>query len=380
MNADQYFSKPDHLAFFWKGRVALYALLDAFGVGSGDDVIVPGFTCVVVPNAVIYRGANPVYADIDPATYNVTAESIERVLTPRTRLIIVQSTFGLSPNLDPILDLANERGIPVVEDCAHGLGGYYRGQPNGTVADAAFMSLQWSKPISTGRGGVAYSPRPDVTEQVRSFQSNHTRPPGPLDQAGLLVQLAARPVLEIRKLYYPLVRLYRFLTQRYGVMAGSSSPEELTSTRMPNNFLKQGGWIQRLGFDRGIDRLAERVESRREVADHYDRVLEPHGLRPPARPNYATHGMLRYPIRVADKTGVLKRAKRTNIPVGDWFNSPIHPVTSDLGRWGYQEGGCPAAEKACQEVINLFTDRPLSAADLDRLLEGSADGRARRIS
>ena len=141
--------------YFWKARVGLYALLKAIGIDATAEVVVPGFTCVVVPNAVLYTGAIPVYADIDASTYNVTLESVRAVVTKKTKAIIVQSTFGLSPDLDGILQFASNLGIPVIDDCTHGLGGSYKGKPNGFVTDAAFFSTQWSKPLSTGLGGFA---------------------------------------------------------------------------------------------------------------------------------------------------------------------------------------------------------------------------------
>src|SRR3972149_1771131 len=85
--------------FFFKGRVALYALLKAIGIHPGDEVILPGFTCVVVPNAIIYLGGKPVYADIDPKTFNIDTAKIEGKITDNTTAIIAQNTFGLSPDV-----------------------------------------------------------------------------------------------------------------------------------------------------------------------------------------------------------------------------------------------------------------------------------------
>lgn len=79
--------------------------------------------------------------------------------------------------------------------------------------------------------------------------------------------------------------------------------------------------------------------------------------------------MLRYPIRVPNKPGLLENAHRLRIPLGDWFVSPLHPVEGDLSLWGYQAGQCPQAEKACAEVVNLFTDKPLSKTQLDVLFD-----------
>ena len=125
---------------FWKGRVGLYAILKALDIGPGDEVILPAFTCVVVANAVIYRGATPVYAEIDPKTYNIDPARIEERITEKTKVILAQNTFGLSADLDAIFDVAQAHDLFVIEDCAHGFGGTYKGRLNGTVADAAFFS------------------------------------------------------------------------------------------------------------------------------------------------------------------------------------------------------------------------------------------------
>jgi len=134
---------------FWKGRVALYAILGATGIKGGDEIILPAFTCVVAVNPIIYLSAKPVYVDIDPVTYNMDVSMIEGKITERTRAILAQNTFGLAPDLDRIFELADRYRLMVIEDCAHGFGGSYRGKPNGTMADASFFSSQWNKPFST---------------------------------------------------------------------------------------------------------------------------------------------------------------------------------------------------------------------------------------
>ena len=109
------------------------------------------FTCVAVANAVMYVGATPRYVDIDAATLTVDVPAIEAVLASNTKVILAQNTFGLSPDIDAILALAKKRGgIRVIDDCAHGFGGRYKGMPNGAIADASFFSTQWNKPYSTG--------------------------------------------------------------------------------------------------------------------------------------------------------------------------------------------------------------------------------------
>lgn len=367
---NNYFPTEGRLFYFWKGRVALYTLLRALGLGPGDEVIIPGFTCVVVPNAILYLGARPVYADIEPDSYNLSAATVAPLLTARTRAIIAQNTFGLSADLEPLLALAKSHHLPLVEDCAHGLGGSYRGRPNGTVADAAFFSTQWSKPISTGLGGVAYTADPALARGIERVMADmRMQRPSLSRQAILGAQLLLRPLADHPLLHYPLVGLYRWLTQKLGLAVGSSSGHELESLAMPPGYAQQMGSLQRRGWQQGLSALAPKTRQRQQAAARYDEFFAGGPISLPYRPAYADHAMLRYAVRVPDKAAFLARAKRLHLPVGDWFVSPLHPVTGNLGQWGYQAGQCPVAEQACREVVNLPTDRMLSQRQLTALFE-----------
>ena len=364
-----YFPAGGHLFYFWKGRVALYALLESLGVGPGDEVVVPGFTCVVIANAVLYLGAEPVYADIEPATYNASAETIEPLIGPRTRAILVQNSFGLSPDLDPIMRLAADRNLVVIEDCAHGLGGSYRGKANGTVAHASFFSLQWSKPITTGLGGIAYTADPELAQRMADWVARAGRP-SVAEEAMLLAQRAAWPLTKQRWLFYPAVETYRWLTQRLGLSVGSATGGEIRSTAIPPNYAKKMGRLQRRSWERQLPGLPELVKRRRARAAELDAFFADRpdlDIRPPFRPDYAEHAMLRYAIRVADNPTILARARALRVPLGDWFQSPLHPVEGDLSPWKYRRGQCPVAEAACEDVVNVLPDRLSSSGRLERL-------------
>ena len=141
--------------YFFKGRVALYAILKSMGITTGDEIILPGFTCVVVANAILYLGARPVYVDIDPSTYNIDAEKIGEKITDKTKAIIAQHTFGIPADMNKITAIAKENSLYVIEDSCHAVGSRYMGREVGTFGDAAFFSSQWSKPLTTGLGGWA---------------------------------------------------------------------------------------------------------------------------------------------------------------------------------------------------------------------------------
>lgn len=362
----EYFPDQNKVFYFWKGRVALYVILKALNLGPGDEVILPGFTCVVVPNAIMYTGATPVYADIDAATYNLSATTVEPLITKHTRVILAQNTFGLSADLEPIMALADKRGLTVVEDCAHGLGGFYRGRRNGAVAHAAFFSAQWSKPISTGLGGIAYTQDDNIAKNIRTILARMPQP-RIKEQVILRMQMLMRPLADFPLFHYPLVQFYRFLTQKSGLSVGSSTHHELETNTMPPGYLKQMSAWQLRKWQRGLALLDRTVKQRQTTAAYYDSFFTALKIQPPHQPDYAEHSMLRYAVRVPEKDKLLARAQQFRIPIGDWFVSPLHPVVGDLRPWKYEQGQCPIAEQACREVVNLFTDNPLSYQQLQQL-------------
>jgi perosamine synthetase len=139
---------------FWKGRVGLYGVLKTMGIGPGDEVILPGYTCVMDVNPIIYLGAKAIYVDIEPFTYNMDAALLESKITSRTKLIIVQHTYGYVADLDTILGIAGRHKIPVIEDCCLSIGSRYKGVLTGNFTPVAYFSSQWNKTYTTGLGGM----------------------------------------------------------------------------------------------------------------------------------------------------------------------------------------------------------------------------------
>jgi len=135
------------------GTVALEAALLALGIGAGDDVVVPARTFVATGTVVVLSGARPIFADVDRDSGNVTEATIEAALTPRTRAVIVVHLGGRPCDMDPILDLARERGLFVIEDCAQCHGARYRGRVVGSLGDIAAFSFCQDKIMTTGGEG-----------------------------------------------------------------------------------------------------------------------------------------------------------------------------------------------------------------------------------
>lgn len=137
------------------GTAALHAAVAAVDPEPGDEIVTSPITDMGALTPILYQGAIPVFADVDPATCNVTAATIERALSERTRAVVVTHLFGNPCDMGPILELANRRGIPVIEDCAQAFLARDRGRTVGTIGALGVFSLQQGKHITCGEGGIA---------------------------------------------------------------------------------------------------------------------------------------------------------------------------------------------------------------------------------
>ncbi|MFY9636641.1 MAG: DegT/DnrJ/EryC1/StrS aminotransferase family protein [Cellulosimicrobium cellulans] len=159
---------------------ALHLALVAAGIGPGDDVVVPSLSFIATANAVTYVGARPVFCDVDPATGNVTAETIHAALTLDTRAVLVVDQCGVPVDLDPIRELCDRHEITVIEDAAAAVGSLYKGRPVGSGADLTVWSFHSNNVITTGEGGMLTTHRADWAARARMLRE-HSKGPTPTD-------------------------------------------------------------------------------------------------------------------------------------------------------------------------------------------------------
>lgn len=346
--------------FYWKGRVALYALLKSMGVRKGDEVIVHGYTCVVVANAILYLGATPVYADIDTSTFNMNMDSLKSKITERTKVIICQNTYGLSSNLETISAIAKETsakyGHPVytLEDCTHGFGGSYHGSPNGTSCDASFFSTQWSKPYTTGVGGFCVVHQDMLKDAMKQMEAEKSRP-GLKEVLQLKLMYFTRTYIINDFTYWPMIRLYRWLS-RHNLVVGSSSGEEVTGIEMPEGFFKGQSDTQ---FRKGLSslkKLPDVNKLRRKNAEAYTEFLQSIGKQHVDKSLFDDHIFLRYPLLVNDREHFREEAEASHIILGEWFEAPVYPAYASLDVWKVKSQELPNAMFICEHVVNLPTE------------------------
>ena len=151
---------------------ALQLALYVTGVGPGDEVIVPSLSFIATANAVWQCGATPVFADIDPRTYNLDPAAAERAITPRTRAIMPVHQVGLPAEMDAFLELGERYDVAIVEDAACAIGATYKGRPVGSLSPMACFSLHPRKVITTGEGGMIAVQDPEVAAQLRFLRQH----------------------------------------------------------------------------------------------------------------------------------------------------------------------------------------------------------------
>ncbi len=229
------------------GSSALHLLLLSMGIGAGDEVIVPSYVCAAALNPILYVGATPCVCDVDGQDLNVTLETVRKKVSPKTKALIVVHTFGQSAGIDSLLGL----GIPIVEDCAHCLGGSYpskAGKKLGGLGTAAIFSFYATKMIATGHGGMIATDSYPIMERAKDLREY----------------------------------------------------DEREDYRVRYNY-----WMTDIEAALGLSQLRKLdyfISRRREIAATYDRILRDYGVEIPYRRNGSTHVFYRYILKT-NKTG-----------------------------------------------------------------------------
>ena len=348
----EYLGNGDRPFFFNSGRSALLVILKSFGIGEGDEVIVQAFTCVAVPNGVLWAGATPVYADID-GTYNSAPRSVEKCVSRKTKAIIVQHTFGVPADMDSLLVIAKKHNLLLIEDCAHALGSRCNDTPLGTLGDAAFFSFGRDKSLSSVWGGAAVI-RARHKKAVDALSRYHERVPQP--NAGWIAQQLLHPILFA--LILPMYRLgigklLLFLLQRMRLL---SFPVFATEKTGGKPLLFPAKYPEALAYllIGQLKKLTRYTKMRQSIASYYAESLATlPGITLPKLTNGSAP--LRYTIEVTNPEHMRSNAKKHGVLLGNWYNNIIDPRGVAFISIGYKKGSCPVAESAASRVVNLPT-------------------------
>ncbi len=342
------------LAFFNSGRSALLALLKAFDIGEGDEVLVQAFTCVAVPNSVLWVGAKPVYVDIG-ANYNLDAADAEKKITKRTRAIVVQHTFGIPAQVNTLLALAKRHKLILIEDCAHALGATHKGKKLGTLGDAAFFSFGRDKVVSSVWGGAAYIKYQisniKYQKKLREIEKKLLYPSHFWIFQQLLHPIAFSIILPLYDV--GIGKLLLVILQRLKLLSIPVYAEEKRGMQ-PSDFPAKYPNALAMLLVNQLNKLEQFGKQRQDIAKYYWKALSwCFGIT--VLPLVDGASFLRYPMLVSDPEKMLRRAKEQGILLGNWYHNIVDPTGVDFAAIGYRVGLCPEAEKIAKHIINCPT-------------------------
>lgn len=311
-----------HAITLFNGTVALQAILLAHDIGPGDEVIVPSFTFISTATSVLHVGATPVFADIDPRTYNIDPNDIEHRITKNTQAIMPVHYAGQSADMFPILEIAEKYGLFVFEDAAEAHGAEYHGKKVGSFGNAAMFSFTPTKNITTGEGGMVTTNNDEIAHKIRLLR-NHGQ-----DEK-----------------YHHIVVGYNY---RMTEMQAAMGIEQLKK----------------------LDDIIDRKRANAEYLSAKLTKLE--GIYPPFVADYRTHTYMLYTIRIDEKvTGVtrdscIKALRDSGILSGIYF-PPVHlqPIFTKSEK---TENTLPVTEKIWQQVLSLPFHSKITLEDLDYLV------------
>lgn len=330
---------------FMGGRVALSACIYALGLQPGDEVILPGYTCVVVPNAFHYAGITTVYADIELETYGLDINAVEQKMTARTRAILLHHLYGLvCRDYEAILALAKRKNVHVIEDCAHATGALYRGRAVGNRGDVAFFSSEQSKVFTTIQGGIAITNNDTLAEKMARYAAQ-----APYPDADRIEKL----------LYNVIINYYRFKHPQRWFTADlmtllyhnkrliSTTKEEEQGIQPAHYGQKMPDPVAALGCQQ-LQTIDHYNERRRDTARRWDAWCQEHGYPQPRVIADSVPVYLRYPVLVEKpkKRDLSWAVRELGVSPGVWFVSHVHPAA-----WRVE--GCPNADRAVEQCINF---------------------------
>ena len=355
---------PGYKAFtFNSGRSAQYALLKAAGVGPGDEVLVQAFTCVAVPNSVIWTGAKPVYADIKKNTYNMDPVNLVKKITPKTKAVIVQHTFGQPADLERIKKICQKNNLLLIEDCAHALGAKYKGKLVGSLSDAAFFSFGRDKIISSVFGGVAITKDKSLAKRI-SLVSADT----PQSSAFWVKQQLMHPIITwfILPCYnLGLGKLSLWLAQHLKLVSKAVYKKEHGAKRPKFFPAKLSRELAVLALNQ-LKKLDRFNNHRRQIASTYFKAFRNSTIKLPQNDPGSVY--LRFCVQVKSPYTIYKRAKKQGMLLGNWYGDVITPA-KDYSLVHYKLGTCPVAEKVSPKVLNLPTYPLLTLPQAKKLVD-----------
>lgn len=308
------------------GTTGLHLAMIAAGIEAGDEVITTPFSFIATANCILYAGATPVFADIDPKTFNIDPAKIESKITEKTKAILVVHIFGLACDMDPIKEIAKKHNLNIIEDACESVTASYKNRLVGTFGQSAVFAFFPNKQMTTGEGGMITTSDREKFELLTSLRNHGMK-------------------------FHPGQENYAKLGYNYRM-------NEMSAALGLTQFQK-------------IDWL---ISKRREIAELYDKYLSayPELVETPFVPVSNTHSWMTYAIRIKnltrDQMEVVQKLADKGITTKPYFNS-IHLFPLYREKFGYKPGDFPVSEATSNSILTLPFYIGLEEADVKYIAE-----------
>lgn len=347
----------DYIHLFDSGRTALYFLLQAIDIQPEDEIIMQAFTCSVVPASIMWTGAVPIFVDIDK-TLNLDPDKLIKNITPKTKAVIIQHTFGTPANIEKIAAICKKHKLILIEDCAHGLGNSYKGKKLGSFGQISFYSFGRDKVISGIWGGAISTNNETIYQNLNKLTSQLPRHP----LSWIYKQLFYIPAM------YKIIHTYGFLKlgkvmhhyfRRWHLLSDAITPAE-KKAKKPLFFYQSLPSPICLLILSQLKKIDSIIQHRQHLAHVYSKALK--------TKFDPSCSYIRYSIEVNDPNSLRRFAASKNIFLGDWYSTVIAPKDIDPTIFKYKLKSCPQAEKLTQKIVNLPTNPNLSQVDASKVI------------
>ncbi len=312
------YCNAEHAVGTSNGTTALHTALEAVGIGEGDRVVTTPFTFIATANAIRFAGAEPVFADIDPETYNLDPDTVETTIEEHDGEvdgILAVHLFGLPAEMDRLKEIAETYDAALIEDAAQAHGAQYNGEPVGAIGDVGCFSFYPTKNMTTGEGGMVVTDRDDVAARARQF-IDHGRAEG-------------------------------------------YSHERLGHNFRMTDIAAAIGRVQ-------LDRLPHYLAERRKNAARLRERIADSSVVMPIEPNGSRHAYNQFTIRSDRRDELKDHLDEFGIDSSIYYPIPVHEQEA----YDHVTASAPVAERACEEVLSVPIHPMLSKSSVDTVAEG----------
>ena len=362
----KHFDNVAGVFFFNSGRAALAACLKARGIKEGDEVLLSAYTCLAVPTAIISTGAKPIYIDLKSGSLNMSKELILAAINPNVKAIIIQHTLGSPAEIIEIVSLFSNSGILIIEDCALSIGSKINDKFLGTFADAAIFSMELSKTLSCGWGGILMINSQSVKNEVNIFY-NSISSRNIIDSNRDFIQTIISSVCYDPKLLDIIGKYIVYFFYKINIFRKSTPILEFQGV-ISDNFIQKMGKAQLIIAIYQWKRFKEIITRCEQNTKFLQSELAKININLIGLPNkFETSVTPRVSFLHNNRDLVIQYFSAKNIELGSWFDGPLSPLPS-ASIYNYNKSFYPIAVQLSNSIVNIPSHSRLTTKDLNKIL------------